>query len=161
MLGKVFSTLNPYKWLIGAVGVATLLAAIFIGINLYKTKNQNIGYNKAVAEYNVKLLEAEQKARATEQRLNKQIEDARHESEKRKEKLNKLSRDNTDLVKRLRNTIADSKRSLSGNSPETNRETASTALDLFGECTERYSKMAEAADRHAEEVRLLEDSWPK
>ncbi len=43
---------------------------------------------------------------------------------------------------------------------EANRYTADTALDVFGECVERYRAVAQAADGHANDVMTLDQAWP-
>lgn len=41
------------------------------------------------------------------------------------------------------------------------REYASTSSELLGNCTDEYRSMAETAQRHATDVRLLLEAWPK
>ena len=38
---------------------------------------------------------------------------------------------------------------------------ANTAGELLGQCTAEYQQVAEAADRHASNERLIHDAWPK
>ena len=40
-------------------------------------------------------------------------------------------------------------------------EYANTAGELLGACTSEYQWMAESADRHASNERLIHDAWPK
>ena len=40
-------------------------------------------------------------------------------------------------------------------------EYANTAGELLGQCTAEYQQVAEAADRHASNERLIHDAWPK
>lgn len=41
------------------------------------------------------------------------------------------------------------------------REYAITSSELLGSCTAEYQRMADTAQRHATDVRLLLDSWPR
>ena len=43
---------------------------------------------------------------------------------------------------------------------EANRYTADSALDIFGECVERYQAVAQAADGHANDAVTLDQAWP-
>lgn len=40
-------------------------------------------------------------------------------------------------------------------------EYANTAGELLGQCTAEYQQVAEAADRHASNERLIQEAWPK
>lgn len=40
-------------------------------------------------------------------------------------------------------------------------EYANTAGELLGQCTAEYQQVAEAADQHANNERLIHDAWPK
>jgi len=41
------------------------------------------------------------------------------------------------------------------------REYAATSSELLGNCTDEYRSMAETAQRHATDVRLLLEAWPR
>lgn len=41
------------------------------------------------------------------------------------------------------------------------REYAATSSELLGSCTAEYQRMADTAQRHATDVRLLLDAWPR
>ncbi|MCG9083858.1 hypothetical protein [Laribacter hongkongensis] len=64
------------------------------------------------------------------------------------------------LLARLRREIASLRHGLSAATSEANRYTADSALDVFGECVERYQVVAKAADRHANDAVTLDQAWP-
>lgn len=134
--------------------------AIVAGIYKGLAYQRNMGYQKAVNEYTEKLLLAERTARAKEAELNDKIQKATNEATLMDNKITDLSR----LVREssgLRNTIADLRRKLSSNPPTSANKQADTVLDVLGQCQSEYGAVAEAADRHARDVKLLLDAWPK
>lgn len=60
----------------------------------------------------------------------------------------------------LRSDIARIRSELSQRTDAAVREYAATAGELLGECSGRYQQMADTAQRHADDVKLLLDSWP-
>ena len=60
----------------------------------------------------------------------------------------------------LRDDITRIRSELSRRTDAAVREYAATAGELLGECSERYQRMADTAQRHADDVKLLLDSWP-
>lgn len=61
----------------------------------------------------------------------------------------------------LRHTIAARRDELPGNTADACRQTAATALTLLGDCAEQYQRMAETADGHISDVRMMQEAWPK
>jgi exonuclease VII large subunit len=155
----MFALLSPTTWKIG-IGIL-LLAAIAYGIHHFLGYEQNIGYEKAVAEYTQKQLIAEQKARAKEQALNTQIVEAQNAANERQQQLDKVTSSLAITNKQLHDTTNTLRNRLSKNSPATNINTADTALSVFSDCTDRYSELAETADKYTNEIKMLQDAWPK
>lgn len=63
-------------------------------------------------------------------------------------------------VDRMREQLAAADSGLSQASAEAARKYASAAKELFGSCTEQYLYMAKQAQGHAEDARLVRESWP-
>lgn len=68
-----------------------------------------------------------------------------------------LARDERDG---LRLELEEAQRQLAGLSAEACIKRAATLSDVLNQCTERYTGVAEKADRHANDVKTLMDSWP-
>ena len=64
-------------------------------------------------------------------------------------------------VGRLHNELTSLSNRLSESSISSYSEALGTVAELFGECSTKYTEMADAADRHRNEVILLLESWPK
>jgi chromosome segregation ATPase len=157
----MFTLLASYKWLLQIVAGIIFTLGIAYGAHRFIVHEQQIGYNKAVAEYTAKALAAEQTARAKEQDLNNQITEARNEAAKRDEQINKLADALDNAYQRLRDTTTTIRRNLPKDSPTTVTNTADAALSALAECSDRYSELAKTADEYASEIKLLQDSWPK
>jgi chromosome segregation ATPase len=65
-----------------------------------------------------------------------------------------------DERERLRVELEESQRQLAGLSAEACIKRAATLSDVLNQCTERYTGVAEKADRHANDVQTLTDAWP-
>lgn len=61
----------------------------------------------------------------------------------------------------LRDELAASRRDLPGASREAARDYAAALADVFEQCTDRYSGVAEKADGHSFDALKFEQSWPK
>lgn len=157
----MFAMFSKYKTLLEWAGLLVVVLGIFYGVHKILAHEQQVGYDKAVAEYRIKQLAAEQSARAKEAELHKQLEEARNAAILRNQEIKKLS----DIIAanslRLRDTISDIRNKLPKATPEAINRTADTALSILGECQKEYGEMAENADRHASDVRMLEEAWPK
>jgi hypothetical protein len=157
----MLALLAPYKLILEIVAAVSLLAAIGFGVHKFLNHEQSIGYNKAVAEYTAKQLVAEQSARAKEAQLNKQLEEAQNAATKRDQQIKILSDSVAATSSSLRNTTSNIRNSLPSATIDAIRKTADAALSVFGDCQAKYGQLAKDADGHANDVKTLEESWPK
>lgn len=157
----MFTFLEPYRYAVIAAVVALLLGASVFYVHRVKVNADKAGYSRAVVEYQAKALAAEQAARAKELELNKKLTEALNEANDRNNKINELSDSFRVSSNSLRDTIAALRNRLSTDTLEAARNKADSALDILGECQKEYGEVAEAADRHASDVKTFEDAWPK
>ena len=99
-------------------------------------------------------------ARRAEAAMREQVRKAQEDARKREEKLVADAAAAGRAAGRLRDEIAGLRRGLSAATAEANRRTADAALDVFGECVERYRAVAQAADQHASDAVTLDQAWP-
>ena len=141
-------------------GVAIIVAALFMW-DWHIDHERGIGYQKAVAEYNVKLLEAKEAADQRERELTAQIQEAQANGLKREETIRTLAA----AVGKSSDSLRDTANAIRLGLPSATVEAARTAADafaaVFSECQGRYGALAEKADGHANDVRTLEEAWPK
>lgn len=143
--------------------VVGLIVIIAIGVGGYKfvKYEQNIGYQRAVAEYTARELAAAKATAAKQAELINQVKEAQNEASKRNEQVKKLSNDLNTTTSSLRNTITRLRGQVSDLTADAARRQADSALGVSGECAEEYTKMAEEAARLSSQLMLLQDAWPK
>ena len=141
--------------------IAAVIAAAVVAWNHFLDYEQNIGYQKAVAEYNVKLLAAKEAADRREQELTTQVQEAQANGLKREETIKALAAAVGKSSDSLRNTANALRLGLPHATVEAARTAADAFATVFSECQGRYGELARASDGHASDVRTLEEAWPQ
>ena len=146
---------------IKAVAILSLMAILSFGLHMLDKSRQKIGYDKAVAEYALKLQAAQDDAKAQEMAW-------REQSKKSQEKTNELlnAKDaNYAVLSRttdsLRNAATNYGNGLSTDTLAACRARAATLADVFGECAERLVEMGKAADGQFIDAVSCRGEWPK
>lgn len=156
----MLAALKPYALLIKAgLIIAVLIAAVWMWRG-YIAHQQQIGYDRAKAEYAAKLTMEKDLARLTEQELYRRMETANHERAETEKRLADARRAAAAADRRLRDTTADFRQRLSDATAETARAAAATAAELLSECSSEYRAMASAADGHAADSQQCRAGWP-
>ena len=143
------------------VAGALAIAALIFAWNRFLDYEQDIGYQKAVAEYNVKLLAAKEASDKREQELTTQVQEAQANGLKREETIKALAAAVGKSSDSLRNTANAIRLGLPHATVEAARTAADAFATVFTDCQRRYADVAEKADGHANDVRTLEEAWPK
>ena len=148
-------------WIIkGAVALA-LVAGLIFGYAQWADHQQDVGYQKAVAEFQ-KQENADLKAAMRETiRLNQVIEEARHAAEERDKDRQRLADRVDTLNGQLRNTERSINSLVSRASADSLREATLSFSGLFAACRDEYVAMGKAASGHSGDVRTLSESWPR
>ena len=141
--------------------IAAVIAAAVVAWNHFLDYEQNIGYQKAVAEYNVKLLAAKEAADQREQELSAQVQEAQANGLKREETIKALAAAVGKSSDSLRNTANAIRLGLPHATVEAARTAADAFATVFTDCQGRYGELAAKADGHASDVRTLEEAWPQ
>ena len=147
--------------LIKALLIAAVIVAAVLAWNWFISYEQNIGYQKAVAEYNVKLLAAKEAADQREQELSAQVQEAQANGLKREETIRTLAAAVGKSSDSLRNTTNAIRLGLPHATVEAARTAADAFATVFTDCQGRYADVAAKADGHASDVRTLEEAWPQ
>lgn len=147
--------------LVKILGGVALLAALVFAWNWHVDHEREIGYQKAVAEYNVKLLAAKEAADKREQELSAQVQEAQANGLKREETIKALAAAVGKSSDSLRNTANAIRLGLPLATVEAARTAADAFAAVFTDCQGRYGELAAKADGHASDVRTLEEAWPK
>lgn len=147
--------------LIKALLIAAVVAAAVVAWNHFLDYEQSIGYDRAAAEYNVKLLAAKEAADKREQELTTQVQEAQANGLKREETIKALAAAVGKSSDSLRNTANAIRLGLPNATVEAARTAADAFATVFTDCQGRYGALAEKADGHANDVRTLEEAWPQ
>ena len=143
------------------LAAAALVAAIFVAGWKFGADRVNAKWNTERITLMQAAATAEKSARETENRLSRKITEAQNAATER-EKTLRLERDTARAAARsLRDTTTARRDELPGNAADACRATADAALSVLGECADQYQRMAETADGHAGDVRMMEEAWPK
>ncbi len=150
--------ISPF--LIKAIAVSVGVALIGFAVHRLDMSRQEIGYQRAKAEYNVKLLAAQADARAQEvawQAKQKQ------EQEKTNEQL--LARDAAyAALSRTTDSLRNAATNYSNGMPDDTiaacRERTRTLAGIFRECTDALRDMAKAADGQYIDALSCRNQWP-
>ena len=146
---------------IKALLIAAVIAAAIFAWNWFIDYERSIGYDKAVAEYNVKLLAAKEAADRREQELTTQVQEAQANGLKREETIKALAAAVGKSSDSLRNTANAIRLGLPNATVQAARTAADAFAAVFSECQGRYGELAAKADGHASDVRTLEEAWPQ
>lgn len=146
---------------IKALLIAAVIAAAIFAWNWFIDYERPIGYDKAVAEYNVKLLAAKEAADKREQELTTQVQEAQANGLKREETIKALAAAVGKSSDSLRNTANAIRLGLPLATVEAARTAADAFAAVFTDCQGRYADVAAKADGHASDVRTLEEAWPQ
>jgi len=146
-------------WLkIGGYAIGAVI--VVLAYNWFVSHHQDIGYQRAVSEYQSALAIEKQKALSIERDMNQrytEAQNARIESEK----LLDLHRRNARAAdERLRLAKDDFNQRLSESSAAACRNAAETAVELLGECSGKYREVAESADGHFADAEQCRLGWP-
>lgn len=157
----MFDFLAPYKLAI-EISVFTALAAAGVwGCHSFLAHEQDIGYQRAVAEYTAKLEAQKDAAHKTEIDLRKQLEDAQNAAIQRNQALAAASAAATASSNSLRDSLGHIRDGVPGATAASLAQSVVALTTILGDCAARYTDMAGKADRHASDAKLLFDSWPK
>ena len=153
--------LAPYKVIIEAIAIGALIIGIGLGVHHFLQAEQKIGYDKAVAEYSVKLAEAKADALAKERQFNKQIQEAQNAATVREQTLKTVAAAASASSLSLRDTIAHIRSGVPTATLDALRVSTTALSTVFADCQDRYRAMAATADATASDTKKLIDAWPK
>ena len=146
-------TLIPL-WL-KALIVAAILAAVTIYINRYLSSVEQRGYDRAVVEYQAKVIKAQNDAVIESNRRMQLVEDAINRRNDREKSIRAVADAAGVAVGGLRNELDAARAGMSVADAATLRNAATAYSLVFGECAERYTGLAEKATRHVSDIQTL------
>jgi hypothetical protein len=155
------NAMKPYVWLIELCAALIAIAGIWYGIHVHDQAQQQLGYDRAVAEYKAAKSIADRAALVKERNMQKQKDEALDAATERETKIRADYAAAHAAALGLQHNVADLRRQLATAPVEACRAISAAALVVFGECEAEYRAMAAAADEHASDVKTLSDAWPR
>ena len=143
------------------LAVLAVVAALAWAWTSFIDHQQDIGYQRAVAEYKAEEVKALKAALEETARFKDKATEAQNNASKREQENQILSGRIVVLNDRLRQRDAVFSVQLSGATAEAVRNAASAYQALFAECRGLYAEMGSAAAGHFSDVVKLEEAWPK
>ncbi len=145
-----------------AVVGAAVLAALFLGLQMYGAAQHKKGYDKAQSEYMIAVAHAEGRARQVEQQKQKEVEDVRAEYQKQLDAAAGAAvsarADSDGLRGKLTaaNERAAAQAARAGRALDENARIAAELRNVVGMCTARYTELAGVADRYRGDLIALQ-----
>lgn len=145
--------------------IAALLAAALsfgFGTGWYVQGNRYTAKIKTVELANAKALsDARQKALDDTIKLQRTKDEAIQAAEKRAQEQSVAASAARADADRMRSKLANVPARIARATDSAVREYANAASVVFAECVGKYQELAEKADGHANDVRLMREAWPK
>lgn len=148
--------LQPYLLLIKLAMVAALCAGSFYAGHAWRDRAAKQDQLDAALAYAGEIVATRDQEQAWQIKYNQGVNDART----REKQLAADAADARAAVVGLRRTVADLKAGLPEAPAEACRDTAAALAAVLSECTDRYQRVAEAADGHASDAALCIAAWP-
>lgn len=143
---------------IKALIVAALLAIAAAAVNRYLSSVEQRGYDRAVVEYQAKVIKAQNDAIVENNRRMQLVEDAIKGRNDREKSIRAVADAAGVAVGGLRNELDAARAGMSVADAATLRHAATTYSVIFGECVDRYTGLAEKATRHVSDIQTLMDA---
>lgn len=144
-----------------AVAIAVLVALLAVAVHRLDVSRQAIGYQRAVAEYNVKLIAATDDARAQEaawRRKQKLDQEATNEQIRARDA---VYADAVSTIDRLRHSLANLSNGLSAITPAACSARIDAISTVFGECSDQLAEMGRAAEGQRIDAVMCREAWPR
>lgn len=143
------------------VQIALVVLVALAALWGYGRHERGLGYSEAQNEYTQRALVATQAARKRELDLQNQLQEAQNEFKRYQIAATAAADAARDQLDGLRDELTTLNNRLSSASADALRKFAKTANALLAECADRYSKLAQKADQHANDSLMLQRAWPK
>lgn len=158
ILAKVLDAVPSWLWAI----VAAALLAVVVGLNINLAMAHHQVAELTIKSQDLELTIARSEARAATQSAayQTQTSKAKDEASIRESTLRNLAVVAGSESAGLRNDLAALRRNLANATREAAIERATALSTVLGQCSERYTGLAQTCDRHVSDLKTLIDSWP-
>ena len=151
---------SAYLRIAEALAALALVLGLCWGAHEFLQHEQQIGYDRRVAEDKVAEAAAKDAALKTERSMQSKVDEAQN-ARIQQAQVNQVAADAASAAAdRLRVAASDLTRRVSADPGKAGADAAATLAQLLGECSDRYRDLARRADGHAADAKTLNDAWP-
>jgi chromosome segregation ATPase len=160
MLEALLLRFAPYRIVLelALIGGGALVGAY--EIHKFLMHERNLGAQEVQTRWDTAKAEAEKAQSEREEQWSQRLQEANAHANEREQTIRTLAAAAGNSDGRLRDTLAAIRASVPQATPETLGHTVTTLSAVLEECTGRYRQLAEKADRHAADVKTLQEAWP-
>lgn len=149
------------KYLLIAASIFSLILFGAFELHSLESKYDKQGYNRAKSEDVEQLLKQEKQSQLITQTFQSKLNKAQNERTIAENKLYDISKSNDVAINQLRQQLDSFNSGMPIDSRSTLSNRIATISTLFAECTQRYSDLAEQADKQSYDIKVMKESWPK
>lgn len=157
----MFNFLNPYKYVIDAIVIMTLVGGIAFGVHKYNEHQQDIGEARVQAEWDKSVAVAKDAQRLREIQFQKEKDDAIIQAAKNVAVANAAAAAANNSSRVLDSTLKALIARSSTGSVEANRRYTSALAEVLGDCKDKYRELGRKAQGHADDTLKYDQAWPK
>lgn len=147
---------TQYKLIVGAAALVIATAAGWM-VNGWRL---NAAHQAEIAARDAQLTAAKDLARLREQDWSTQRNQALDHANSREQVIRSLAAGSASASYGLRDTLAAIRAGVPNASADALGKSVTALSTVLADCSGRYQALAERADRHASDVKTLQDSWP-
>lgn len=160
MIAALLARFAPYKLAFEIAVFGLLAVGAFYEVHQFLEHERDIGRHEVQALWDKQVAADKEAARLREQDLIAQRDRALQQGADREAIIRTLAAGSNAANLGLRDTLAAIRSGVPGASSDALGKSVSTLATVLADCSGRYQAMAERADRHASDVKTLQDAWP-
>lgn len=159
-MNQVFAFLSPYKLLIEIALIGALAAGAVYGVHQVLEHERDIGRAEVQAQWDHQQELDKETARVKEAEFATRLNEAVQNGVIREQTIRTLAAASGGANLGLRDTLAAIRSGVPSATLEALGKSVTALSTVLTKCTGRYIDVAERADRHANDVKTLDEAWP-
>jgi ABC-type transporter Mla subunit MlaD len=153
--------ITRWKLILEGLAILALIAGICYSAHRFIQHEQQIGYDRAQAEYLAKDNERLKAALAQTEFYKQRLDEATQHANDREKAILAAANAASGASVGLQHTLDSIRAGVPSAAVDALRQTTATLASVLGECQARYRELGQKADGHASDVQTLMEAWPK